>query len=281
MRAIDVHVHVATGGRTAAEEAEGEAAAKAHFSVERMRLSGDAVAEKYRRLQIRAVIFDVDTETVTGVPISNDEVAASVRRHPDVLIGFGSVDPWKGDGAIREIERCVLELGLRGMKFEQTAQRFMPDDQRFFPIWDTCSRLAIPVIFHTGMAGIGVNTPGGSGIRLKYANPMPLDDVAAEFPELTIIGAHPAWPWQEEMLAIARHKANVYIDLSGWAPKYFPSSLVHHADTLLQDKVLFGSDFPIIETERWLAEFEDLPIRDSVREKILKSNAVRILGIES
>src|SRR5690606_37309559 len=150
-----------------------------HFSVERMRLSGDDVAEKYQRLDIRAVIFDVDTETRSGVAISNDEVAASVRRHPDVLIGCGSVDPWKGDDAVREVERCVLELGLRGMKFEQTAQQFMPDDARFFPIWEACSRLRVPVVFHTGMAGIGVNTPGGSGIRLKYANPMPLDEVAA------------------------------------------------------------------------------------------------------
>lgn len=281
IEAIDVHVHVATGGRVESQiSTAGEAAARSYFKAETMHVSGDEIAAKYRALRMKAVIFDVDTETTTGRRISNDEVADAVGRHPDVLIGFGSVDPWKGADAVREIGRCVEELGLRGMKFEQAAQRFMPNEPQFDAIWDACSSLGIPVIFHTGMAGIGAGTPGGSGVRLRHCQPLLIDDVAASFPNLTIIGAHPSWPWQEEMLAIARHKANVYIDLSGWAPKYFPASLVHHANTLLQDKCLFGSDFPIIPTERWLREFGELPLKDEVRPKILRENAARLLGID-
>ena len=280
--AIDVHVHVATGDalrQATAKGATDAAAAQAYFGAARLHVPPDEVAEHYRRLAIRAVIFDVDQEAHTGMRMSNDDIAAAVRRHPDVFIGFGSVDPNRGQAALDEARRCVEELGLRGMKFHPGVQAFAPNDQRFYPLWDTCSRLGVPVIFHSGMSGIGAGQPGGGGIRLKYTQPLLLDDVGVDFPELTIIAAHPSWPWQEEALAMARHKANIYIDLSGWAPKYFPPSLVQQANSLLQDKCLFGSDYPLIPTERWLAEFAQLPLKDEVRPKILRANAERVLGL--
>ena len=283
IEAIDMHVHVRTGERarpTDTGEQQRLAAAEAYFRTSHKQLNGDDVAEMYRKLNMMATIFDVDQETRTGVRISNDEIAQAAKRHPDVLIGFGSVDPWKGQAAVKEIRRCVEELGLRGMKFHPTTQAFMPNDRRFYDVWEECSRLGIPAIFHTGMSGIGAGTPGGSGIRLRYAQPLLLDDVAVDFPKLNIIAAHPSWPWQEEMLAIARHKANVYIDLSGWAPKYFPPSLVQQANSLLQDKCMFGSDFPLLSTERWLKEFAELPIKAEVRPKILRENAARLLGVK-
>ena len=242
----------------------------------------DELADYYRRLLCKAVIFDVDQETQTGISISNDEIADAVQRHPDVFTGFGSVDPWKGMAAKKEIYRCATQLGLKGLKFHPGAQAFFPNDQRFYTLYESAQELGLLTIFHTGMTGIGSGAPGGLGIRLKYTQPIPyLDDVATDFPELIIIAAHPAWPWQDEMLAVARHKSNVYIDLSGWAPKYFPESLVQQANTLLQDKVLFGSDYPLLDPERWLREFDELPIRDEVRPKILVHNAARLLGLES
>jgi hypothetical protein len=189
------------------------------------------------------------------------------------------VDPWKGELAIKEARRCVEDLGLKGFKFHPPIQAFEPSDPRFFPLFSAISALHVPAIFHTGMSGIGAGTPGGSGIHLRYGQPMLLDDLAVEFPELIIIGAHPSWPWQEEMLAIARHKSNVYLDMSGWAPKYFPPSLVQQANSLLQNKCLFGSDFPVISPERWLQEFAELPFKETVRPKILKHNAAQVLGL--
>jgi len=168
---------------------------------------------------------------------------------------------------------------LRGVKFQQAAQGFFPDDRRFYPLWEKCVELGVPVLFHMGTTGYGGGVRGGHGIRLKYVQPIHIDDVAADFPELTIIGAHPAWPWQEEMLAICMHKANVYIDLSGWSPKYFPQSLVQYANTILKDKVLFGSDHPYIHPKRWLDDFERVAFKDEVRSKILIENAKRILKI--
>ena len=133
------------------------------------------------------------------------------------------------------------------------------------------------MLFHTGHSGIGTGMPGGGGIRLKYGHPMPIDDVAVDFPDMPIILAHPSFPWQDEAISVCLHKPQVYIDLSGWSPKYFSPTLVQYANTLLKHKVLFGSDYPLLTPDRWLADFEKIAIRDEVRPLILKENAVGCL----
>jgi hypothetical protein len=138
----------------------------------------------------------------------------------------------------------------------------------------------VPTLFHTGTSGLGAGVKGGLGIKLDYARPVYLDFVAADFPELTIIGAHPAWPWHEEMLAIIGHKANVFMDLSGWSPKYIPNVIMDEARKRLQDKILFGSDYPFITPQRWLEDFDQLEgFTPSVRQKILYENAAKILRL--
>jgi uncharacterized protein len=278
--AIDFHVHPAT--REATEALAGPPEQTTDFFHGAVTLvSIDETAAQYRQLGLVAVLLGIDAETTTGIPaVSNDYVADAVRRHPDVFVGFASVDPWKGTLAVEELERAVVELGLRGLKLHPGRQEFFPDDPRFAPLFARCAALGIPVLFHTGMMAAGAGTRGGGGLRLKYTRPVPhLDDLAATFPDLTIIGAHPSWPWQEEMLSVAMHKANVYIDLSGWSPKYFSPSLIQYANTLLQDKVLFGSDFPVINPERWLKDFAEAPFRDEVRPKIMIENAKKLLGL--
>jgi predicted TIM-barrel fold metal-dependent hydrolase len=121
--------------------------------------------------------------------------------------------------------------------------------------------------------------PGGGGIKFKYAEPMLIDDIADDFTDIKIVLDNPAFPWQDQQLAIIRHKPNVYMDISGWSPKYFDPLLVQYANTICQDKVLFGSDYPAFTPERWLRDFEQAPFRDDVRPKILLENAQRLLGI--
>jgi predicted TIM-barrel fold metal-dependent hydrolase len=279
LSAIDVHVHVRTGDRRRQEESH-FTAAKSYFKTNLAGLSPDQVAEYYQGLRMKAVIFDVDAETRTGLRISNDEIAGWVRKYPDTFIGFASVDPWKGRAAVLEAERCARDLGLRGLKFQTTTQAFFPNDPRFYPLWEKAQELGLICLFHMGTTGIGAGTPGGGGLKLKYSRPIPfVDDVAADFPQLTIVGAHPGWPWHSELLAVARHKSNVYVDLSGWAPRYFPSEVVHYANSLIRDRVLFGSDFPLLSPERWLQEFAELPFKDEVRPLILRDNAAKLLGI--
>lgn len=281
MRAIDMHVH--PGTREYLVEAGGKYLADAlkYFHRHDVQVSLEEMAAYYRRMDMMGVLLAWDAETNTGLPpVSNDYVANAVKKYPDIFIGFASVDPWKGKVAVQELERAVKTLGLKGFKCHSIVQAFYPNDRRFYPLWETCAGLNVPVLFHTGMTGVGAGVPGGNGLKLKYAQPMYLDDVAADFPNLTIIGAHPSWPWQEEMLAIAVHKTNVYIDLSGWSPKYFSPSLVRYASTRLQDRVLFGSDYPFLTPERWLADFEKAGFKPEVWEKILLTNAKRLLGIK-
>ena len=279
LKAIDMHTHVYTGER-AKQAAQQPSRGGAPVAGGLPSHNTDEMAELYQRLEMMAVIFDVDQETTTGVKISNDETAGWVRKYPKTFIGYGSTDPWKGKAAVNEVHRCA-GLGLRGMKFQQATQAFDPTNSRFFPIYEACVQLKLPVIFHTGTTAIGAGTPGGRGIVLEYCKPIPyIDQIAARYPELRIIMAHPAWPWHDDQLAVLRHKSNVWMDLSGWAPKYFPASIVQNANTLVQDKVFFGSDYPIISPERWLAEFATLPIKDAVRPKILLHNAAKFLGMD-
>ena len=137
----------------------------------------------------------------------------------------------------------------------------------------------VPALFHTGQTGIGAGTPGGSGMVIGLSNPLLLDEVAAKFPELQIIMAHPSVPWQDEAIAVATHKANTWIDLSGWSPKYFPEALVRQANSLLRNKVLFGSDYPLLTPDRWMGDFENAPFKDEVRPLIMRENALRLLGL--
>jgi predicted TIM-barrel fold metal-dependent hydrolase len=227
-----------------------------------------------------AVVFDVDAETASGERMRNDEIVELVARADGRFIGFASVDPWKGRAAVREIERCA-ELGLRGLKVQPITQAFALNDPRFYPIWDACQSLGLPILVHTGTTGIGAGAPGGRGLKLHYGRPVPaVDDVAADFPRLTIIAAHFAWPWHLELLAVARHKGNVYVDLSGWAPRYFPSEVVQYCNSVIPEKFVFGSDFPLLSPDRWMKEFATLDLKAGVREKVLYENACRILDLD-
>ncbi|MBV8716286.1 MAG: amidohydrolase [Chloroflexi bacterium] len=279
MRAIDVHVHP-TDERIARAWAGDIEDAERFFRGPWTHEDLDATASRYAGLDTLAVLLGADAETTTGVPAyPNDELAAACRKYPDRFIGFAGIDPWKGDAAIHELERCVRELGLKGVKFHPGRQQFYPNDTRFYPLFETASALGAPVLFHTGMMAAGAGTPGGRGVRLDYTRPIYLDHLAADFPNLTIIAAHPSWPWADEGLALARHKSNVFLDLSGYSPKYIPPQYIQFANTLLQDQMLFGSDYPFIPPERWLADFEDAGFRPQVRDKILLLNAQRMLGV--
>jgi uncharacterized protein len=280
--AIDIHVHVESDGHghCALDDELLDASAAYFRSSENRTPTVADIAAHYRERSIAAVVFTVDAQGATGHPaLSSEQIADEAAAHADVLIPFGSVDPTKGADAVRRARSLVTEHGVCGFKFHPSLQGFAPNDRIAYPIYEVVEQLGVPALFHTGQTGIGAGARAGGGIRLKYSNPMFLDDVAVDFPDLPIILAHPSFPWQDEALAVATHKPNVYIDLSGWSPKYFPPQLVRYANTLLKDKVLFGSDFPVITPDRWLADFEKLDIKPGVRPLILKENAARLLKL--
>jgi len=224
-------------------------------------------------------VFTVDAQTASGHRSNSvEELIEGAARNNDVLIPFGSVDPW-GSDAVRRVRELIDDFGARGFKFHPSLQGFEPNDRRFYPIYEAIAAAGVPALFHTGQTGLGSGLPGGHGIKLRYSDPMLLDDVAADFPELTVVMAHPAVPWVDSQIAIASHKANCYIDLSGWSPKYFPPQLVRAIGRQLQTKVLFGTDHPYIELERWRRDFDTLDIDPEILSLILKGNALRVLGI--
>lgn len=279
--ALDVHVHVEvdSSGRQSLPSAL-TAASGQYFGSEDRSPSLESIAQQYRDRRMAAVVFTVDARTnLDHAPNSVEEIAKSAAAHSDVLIPFGSVDPRTGADAIDRARMLSEVYGVRGFKFHPSVQGFDPSDWTYYPLWEELQSIGCPVTFHTGQNGIGAGLPGGYGIKLKYSNPMLLDDVAGDFPRLPLIMAHPSVPWQEEAISIATHKSNVYIDLSGWSPKYFSSWLVRAAGRWLQDRMLFGTDFPLITPGKWLDAFSDLNISDAVQDKILKDNAVRLLEL--
>ncbi|MFD0820095.1 amidohydrolase family protein [Micromonospora zhanjiangensis] len=280
--AIDVHAHVEVSAAGHPALPEHLMAGSTHY----FKVAGDRapgvprIAEYYRQRRMAAVVFAVDARSATGhPPVPSEEIAEACVAHADVMIPFGSVDPWRGRAAARRARELVERYGVRGFKFHPSLQAFHPNDRMAYPIYEVLQELGVVALFHSGQTGIGAGVRGGGGIALKYANPLDLDDVAVDFPDLPIVIAHPSFPWQDEALAVATHKPLVHIDLSGWSPKYFPPQLVRYANSLLRDKVLFGSDFPLLTPDRWLADFETLDIKPEVRPLILKDNAVRLLGL--
>ncbi len=279
LTAFDVHVHLEHQGTPT----ETEKAAARHFK------SGGpgaaprdwtSQAEYYRSRRLGCVVFTVE-ETLTGRPhATNDQVAQFAADNADIAIAFCSINPHRGRSGVDEAKRLIASGAVRGLKLHPPVQEFVPNDRLAYPLYEVFAEAKLPVLFHTGHSGIGTGMRGGGGIRLKYGNPMPIDDVAVDFPEMPIIMAHPSFPWQDEAISICMHKPTVYIDLSGWSPKYFSPTLIQYANTVLKHKVLFGSDYPWITPDRWMTDFAAIGIRDDVRPLIMKENAAKLFGFE-
>lgn len=284
--AIDIHTHVEidSHGQCAYDPELAEATGR-HFKLGPDHFTRvDDLAAHYRAHNTAAVVFTIDAATASGHRANSiEELIEGAARNNDVLIPFGSVDPWAPDATAR-VRELVEDCGARGFKFHPSLQGFEPNDRRFYPVYEAIAAAGVPALFHTGQTGLGSALPGGHGIKLRYSDPMLLDDVAADFPELTIVLAHPAVPWVDAQIAIASHKANVYIDLSGWAPKYFPPQLVRAIGRQLKTKALFGTDHPYITVQRWRRDFDALfaaeaDLDPAALPLILKDNARRVLGL--
>jgi len=280
VRAVDLHVHLPV-----AEWVEGSLGpyrepAERYFGSQIVLQTAEELAAAYEAIDCVAVLLGWDAETATGRPrLSNDLVAEIVRRFPGRFVGFAGIDPWKQAGALREMRRAHEELGLLGYKFHPSMQAFRPDDQRWSDLFERAAGYRAPCLFHTGTSGIGAGQPGGQGIRLDYARPIRLDAVAAAHPNLTVVAAHFGWPWHMELVAMALHKTNLYIDISGWSPRRIPAELIREIGGRLSDRFLWGSDFPFLTPERCLEELATLGLSQEALDRLLYANAARILDI--
>lgn len=208
-----------------------------------------------------------------GTLISNDQVAAWVQAHPELLVGIAAVDIRRPMQAVRELRRAVTELGMKGLRMLPWLWNLPPDDRRMYPLYVACIELGVPFCLQVGHAG--PLCPSEPGRPIPY-----LDHVALEFPELTIVGGHIGYPWTHEMIALATKYDNVYIDTSAYKPSRFPPELVHYLARHGRRKVLFGSNYPMIQPADCLAQVDDLHLDDEARALFVGGNAARVFGLD-
>lgn len=226
----------------------------------------------------QAVVSGKDIETSHGRVVPNDAVARLVAEHPDRFIGFASADPGKGMTAVRDLSHAVTSLGLRGLALEPFEFGLPPNDKKYYPLYAKCCELGIPVSIHTS-----INF--GMGLRMEPGRPTYLDEVAVDFPELTIIAMTAGWPWVSELVGVAWRNPNVYIQIAAVRPRYLAvpntgwGELLHYGNTVLQDKILFASAWPLLPLDRSIAEVRELPLKPTVIEKWLWRNAARVLEL--
>lgn len=280
MRIIDLHCYPNTEEWIACQRPYVDALAK-YWNRSWSAKTEDEVLRDFTTAGVEAVLVALDLESTTGTPpCSNDFVKGMQERHPDRIIqSWAAVDPFKGDAAIREATRAIEELGMLGFHFHPIMGHYAVNDPRLLPLFEEIDRLKAPVMIDVGTTGMGAGMPGGMGTKIRHAHPSAIDELAADFPNLTIVAAHPGWPWVEEMTAIALHKGNVFWELSGWAPKYFPAQLKVDIRSRLKEKVMFGSDYPSLPYERIFREWDELGYSDEIKEKIFHGNAERVLGL--
>ncbi len=280
MRIVDLHCYPNTPEFIACQRPYVDALA-AYWNRPWTSKTEEEIVNDFTKAGVEAVLVALDLETTIATPpISNDFVAGMQRRHPErIIASWAAVDPFKGDDALREAAHAINDLGMLGFHFHPIMGHYAVNDRRLYPLFEVIDALRVPVMIDVGTTGMGAGMPGGMGARLRHAHPSAIDDLAADFPNLTIVAAHPGWPWYDEMTAVALHKGNVFWELSGWAPKYFPAQLKVDIRSRLKDKVMFGSDYPSLPYERIFREWDELGYSDDIKERVFHRNAERVLHL--
>lgn len=279
MRIIDLHCYPSTQEWIDCQGPYVEALAK-YWKRDWSAKTEEQVVGEFTEFGVEAVLVALDLETTIGTPpCGNDYVHAMWKRNEGRIIQcWGTVDPFK-DTAIEEAKHAIEDLGLMGFHFHPIMQHFAVNERQFYPLFETINALKVPIMVDVGTTGMGAGMPGGMGAKIRHAHPSSIDELAADFPDLNIICAHPGWPWIDEMTAVALHKGNVYWEMSGWAPKYLPDDIKRDIRGRLKDKVMFGSDYPSMPYERLFREWGEIGYTDEILEKFYHKNAEELLGL--
>jgi predicted TIM-barrel fold metal-dependent hydrolase len=271
MRAVDVHVHPSTRGL------DTHACHYFRRELDDVPQTADGFADLYRRNDVKALLIGWHPSTVKeGARNSNEHVIDLAMSYPDTFAGvLASLDTAAADldKIASYAEDLIRHPKVKGFKFHPPDEAFYPNDKKFYNIWEVLQSGNKPVMFHVGFTVLGANTDGGSGIGLDYGRPIHLDTLARDFPRMKIIAAHPGWPWEQELIAVLTHKKNVYGDMSGYLAEQLPEIYLKSIRGRLQDKALFGTDFPYVDLEKALISFDKVDFKSGAKEKILYSNA--------
>ncbi|MBI3859402.1 MAG: amidohydrolase [Thaumarchaeota archaeon] len=278
---IDVHVHPWTRAFMKKNGPIMKACGFFKLDVSKLPTSTEDLLEEMDEAKVsKAIILGQDAHATRNphfknYTMKNDALREISRNSRDRLVPFAGVDPNAGEAALRELKRAVNELGFKGLKVHSSANSVYPNDRRKMdPLCGFCEEAGVPILFHTGTTGLG-------DCDIKFSKPEHLDEVAQRFPDLKIVMAHFGWPWPDVAMAVALRNPNVYLDLSGWRPRYIPAGVLPYLNGILKDRFLFGTDYPMMRQKEWLDDFESSMkprLRPGVAEKLLRGNARRLLS---
>jgi len=234
----------------------------------------EVVAELDRHNVIKAVITGRDCETTYASKANNGSVAEFVSKFPDKFIGYWGLDPHKGMRAVYELKKAVEEQGFKGAAIDPYLAQIYVNDAKYYPLYAKCCELNVPLVITTGPATLVPNAV------IDHVAPRYIDFVARDFPELKIVVSHGGYPWVNEMIIVAQRNENVYLELSEY--EFFPMSeaYIHAINTIISDKVMYASAHPFVDFKEALRNYDKLPFKPEVREKVMYKNAARLLGLE-
>ncbi len=278
---FDIHVHPWTRDFMKKNGPIMKACDFFRIDVGKLPASTDQLLEEMEEAGVeRAVILGQDTHATKNpafrsYTLRNDYIAATAAKSRDRLVPFAGVDPNAGAEALKELKRAVTKLGMRGLKVHSSANSVYINDRRvMFPIYEYCQDAKVPVLFHTGTTGLG-------DCEIKYSKTELIDEVCQRFPDLKVVMAHFGWPWPDVAIAIALRNPNVFIDVSGWKPKYIPRTILPYLNGILRDRFLFGTDYPMLRPKEWMDDFRaslEPKLKPGTAEKLLSGNAKRLLA---
>ncbi|MBS2547624.1 amidohydrolase [Catenulispora sp. NL8] len=280
---IDFHSHWGTeqGWKGSPfQTTEARAAVRDYFKWDMTFVSEEEQAAQFRQANAKVMLdlaytYKMD---VGAMRDQHDYAFDYTREYPDVVLGnWIGIDPTR-PGHVGELERCLSDgPGLVGMALHPFSAAGTPDQ----PAWEECLNLCVeadrPVLMLVGMSANGAGTRGGMGLELESCHPRYVDRIAARYPDLNVIAARVAWPWQSEMIAIALHKANVWMELHGWSPRYYPEELKREIGKRLRKKVFFAADYPMLSHGKLVREWREQGLAPDVLDDVFHGNAESFL----
>ena len=283
MRAYDWHVVPSTHKAGRKKTLEQLAAFEEHYKMKWHYDTEEEMMDIFKKADVKVCLHPrAESPSLEGFREGFDYICGIRQKYPDIIFALSigeipGVEPGS-DIAIAEIDKYRKKVPLF-VSVSGTLMYNRPlNDKSIYPLYEWCSGNNVPVILYTGSTGGGSGLPGGDGLYLWYDHPKYVDMIARDFPKLNIIVSRPAWPWQDEMLAVVEHKANILgNELHGWAPKYFTAGLKQRMNSIMQNKFMFGSDYPLFTYERLFKDWEDYGLKPEVLEKVLIKNTQRIL----
>lgn len=282
MRLIDMHSHWGTLRGYPLRTPEQLAQQRKVWNSEPRYYSEQEMADYFRQCNVRAILdfgFEKSLEYDECLSLY-DYAFATQRAHPDAILGnWVHIDPRDGERATRLFEHCLdKDAGFVGLAVSASDTGIPANDERYFPLYKRCIDARAPALLLVGYTGVGATLPGGGGVRLDWCHPRYIDDVAARFPDLTIIASRPAWPWQNEMIAILLHKPNVWYELHGWSPRYLTPELKYEIARRLRHKVMFGADYPLFTYERLVEDWKAEGFNEQILRRVFHENAEELLA---